>query len=121
MRPSVLIVGGGLAGLTAARLLHQADIEFQLLEARDRLGGRILTADASGNESADGFDLGPSWFWPAMQPKMAALVEELGISIFPQYTDGDIIFQRSSHETPLRYPGCARNRRRCAWWVAPAR
>ena len=83
MRSPVLIVGGGLAGLTAARLLQRAGIGFRLLEARDRLGGRILSADASGNPSADGFDLGPSCVWPAMQPAMAALVDELGIPSFP--------------------------------------
>ncbi len=103
--PHVLIIGGGLAGLTAARLLHRAGIGFQLLEARDRLGGRILSADASGNAAADGFDLGPSWFWPAVQPAMAALVAELGVSVFPQDSAGDIVFQQTLHETPLRFPG----------------
>ena len=84
MNRSVLIVGGGLAGLTAARLLHQAGIGFLLLEARDRLGGRILSSDASGQASDDGFDLGPSWFWPGMQPAMGNLVSDLGLPSFPQ-------------------------------------
>jgi monoamine oxidase len=101
----VLIVGGGLAGLGAARLLHRDGIDFQLREARQRLGGRILTADASGEMSTDGFDLGPSWFWPRMQPSMAALVEELGLVTFPQSSDGDVIFQRMSREAPQRYRG----------------
>src|SRR3546814_5946368 len=80
MRHPVVIIGGGLAGLTAARRLHRAGIDFQLLEARSRLGGRILSAGAAGEAAADGFDLGPSWFWPAMQPRMAVLIEELGRS-----------------------------------------
>ena len=101
----VLIVGGGLAGLTAARLLHRAGIGFQLLEARSRLGGRILSADAAGQASADGFDLGPSWFWPGMQPGLAALVGALGLDSFPQHSDGDVILQRSAREPPQRYPG----------------
>lgn len=105
MRPLILIIGGGLAGLTAARRLHRAGISFLLLEARDRLGGRILTADPGGSPAADGFDLGPSWFWPAMQPELAALAAELGVPIFPQFSDGDILFQRAAHETPQRFPG----------------
>src|SRR5690349_15378932 len=98
MRPAVLIVGGGLAGLCAARLLHREGIDFQLREARSRLGGRILTTDASGEPSTEGFDLGPSWFWPRMQPSIAALVEELGLATFPQSSDGDVIFHRMSRE-----------------------
>lgn len=105
MRDSVLIVGGGLAGLSAARLLSRGGIDFQLREARHRLGGRILTADASGEASTDGFDLGPSWFWPRMQASMAALVEELGLATFPQSSAGDVVFQRMSRETPQRYQG----------------
>lgn len=101
----VLIVGGGLAGLNAARMLQQAGIDFLLLEARDRLGGRILSADAAGQASDDGFDLGPSWFWPEMQPAMGDLVTQLGLSAFPQHDDGDVIFQRTLQEAPKRYPG----------------
>jgi len=104
-RYPVLIVGGGLAGLSAARSLRSAGVDFQLREARPRLGGRILTADASGQAATSGFDLGPSWFWPGMQPAMAALVEELGLATFPQNSDGDIVFQRMSREAPQRCRG----------------
>lgn len=62
----VAIIGAGLAGLSAARRLQQAGVEFVLVEARDRLGGRILTAGENGPPSEDGFDLGPSWYWPHM-------------------------------------------------------
>lgn len=105
MKCPVLIVGGGLSGLTAARVLHGAGVDFQLLEARDRLGGRILSADESGVPSADGFDLGPSWFWPGLHPAMAAFVEELGVSSFPQNAEGDVVFQRGAGLAPQRYPG----------------
>ncbi|KAG7886254.1 hypothetical protein KL936_004932 [Ogataea polymorpha] len=53
----VVIVGGGVAGLKAALDLHSQGIEFVLLEARDRLGGRILT-DRTGLTA---YDMGASW------------------------------------------------------------
>ncbi|MBK5567890.1 FAD-dependent oxidoreductase [Ensifer sp. SSB1] len=101
----ILIVGGGLAGLTAAHHLHEAGIGFQLLEARDRFGGRILSVGTTGEPSGDGFDLGPSWFWPGMQPAMGDLVHRLGLHAFEQNNDGDLIVQRNSHEAPQRYRG----------------
>ena len=101
----VLIVGAGLAGLVAARRLHTAGLDVQVREARERLGGRILSVDASGDPSPDGFDLGPSWFWPRMQPALASLVADLGLRVFPQNSDGDLVFQRMSRETPQRYRG----------------
>ena len=103
MQTTVAIIGGGLAGLYAAKLLHAAGISFILIEARERLGGRILTTDEARTLSRDGFDLGPSWFWPQMQPQMAALVRELSLATFPQHNNGDVVFERMSRETPWRY------------------
>lgn len=105
MQTSVAIVGGGLAGLHAASLLQTAGIDFLLFEARDRLGGRILSTDEAGQESDDGFDLGPSWFWPETQPAFAALVDKLGLATFAQHSDGDVMFERMSREKPQRYRG----------------
>jgi monoamine oxidase len=98
----VAIVGAGLAGLHSARLLEAAGVNFVLVEARDRLGGRILTAGDNGLLSDDGFDLGPSWYWPHIQPAIAALVEELGLRAFVQNSDGDVIFERMSRESAQR-------------------
>jgi monoamine oxidase len=103
MRTQVAIVGGGLAGLRAARLLHEAGVEFVLVEARDRLGGRILTVDHAGQPAEDGFDLGPSWYWPRVQPAVAGLIAEFGLPAFGQNNEGDVIFERMSREGPQRY------------------
>src|SRR5205807_1315743 len=48
IRPDVLIVGAGLAGLCAARRLHEADVSFQILEASDGVGGRVRTDEVEG-------------------------------------------------------------------------
>lgn len=103
IQTTVAVIGGGLAGIYAAKLLGSAGFDFKLIEARDRLGGRILSVDEAGLISEDGFDLGPSWFWPHVQPRLAALVKELGLTSFAQNNDGDVIFERMSRETPGRY------------------
>ena len=107
LRTQVAIVGAGLAGLYAARLLRAAHVECVVLETRDRLGGRALTVDEAGRPAEDGFDLGPSWYWPRMQPAIAALVAELGLASFAQHSDGDVLFERMSREGPRRYRGDA--------------
>jgi monoamine oxidase len=88
MKTEVAIVGGGLAGLALAARLQAADVDFHLFEARSRLGGRIAVL----NTPTGAVDLGPSWFWPG-QPRIANLIEVLGLRAFPQYANGDICFE----------------------------
>jgi len=58
----VVIVGGGMAGLSAAARLKQHGIQFIILEARDRLGGRMHTVDAVAGEDGGGvLELGAQW------------------------------------------------------------
>ncbi|WP_349963228.1 FAD-dependent oxidoreductase [Rhizobium sp. ZPR3] len=99
----VAIIGAGLSGLYTAQKLHAAGVDVLLIEARDRTGGRILTAGEDAMPAADGFDLGPSWFWPAMQPAMAELIDELDLDSFVQHSDGDVVFERMSRERPQRF------------------
>ena len=83
---TVVIIGGGLSGLYAAMELHRAGIDFRLIEARARLGGRILTAAGADASAGGGFDLGPSWFWPHTQPSITAAVDAFGLSVFSQHS-----------------------------------
>ncbi len=93
MNTDVLIAGGGLAGLYLANQLEQAGIDYLLVEARDRLGGRVLSLPARGSDTqADRYDLGPAWFWPG-QPRLMRLANELDVGVFPQYSDGNLVFQ----------------------------
>jgi len=93
MKTDVLIAGGGLAGLYLAYLLEQAGIDYRLVEARSRLGGRVLSVPSSSDGGrADKYDLGPAWFWPG-QPRMLHLADALGLDVFSQYSDGNLVFQ----------------------------
>lgn len=47
--PKIIVIGGGLAGLTAAYRLHQKDMNVELYEARDRVGGRVFSVNIFGN------------------------------------------------------------------------
>lgn len=91
--PDIVIVGGGLSGLALARHLNDAGADFQLLEARNRLGGRIKGLKDAGHT----FDLGPSWYWPG-QPRMAGLAADLGLTTFNQYAKGDLMFETDQGE-----------------------
>lgn len=108
----IAIVGGGLAGLVAAwRLQQQGVRDVVLFEARATVGGRILSVDAHGSRvdtalpALDRFDLGPSWFWPAMQPQLDRLVTELGLERFAQFEDGDLLVERAARQPPQRMRG----------------
>ena len=100
--PRLAIVGGGLAGLCAAWLLEQRGItDYLLVEARTRWGGRI---DGAAN-GPDTFDLGPTWFWPELQPQLDRLVRDLGLARFEQHETGDMVVERSPTEPPMRMRG----------------
>ena len=84
----VAIIGGGVCGLALAHSLHARRTDWRLFEARDRLGGRVLTRHAANGTP---LDLGPTWFWPAHQPSIARLVSDLGLGTFAQTDDGRLL------------------------------
>lgn len=82
---TVAIVGAGLAGLTAARVLTRAEVDVIVLEGRDRVGGRTYSRPASDGTI---LDLGGQWIGPT-QDRLAALAEEVGATTFPTYNIGN--------------------------------
>jgi monoamine oxidase len=99
----VIIVGGGLSGLYAAYLLEQKQTPYLLLEAKPRLGGRILGVQ-NKQYTNHYFDLGPTWIFPHQQ-KIQCLVRQLGITLFKQYTKGNVLYQTSEHQSPKQIKG----------------
>jgi monoamine oxidase len=80
----VLVVGAGLAGLVAARDLTAAGRSVLVLEARDRVGGRVVNQDIGNGKIVE---MGGQWAGPT-QDRLLALAEGLGVATFPTYDTG---------------------------------
>lgn len=85
----VLVVGAGVAGLTAARALRADGLEVAVLEARDRVGGRTVSEQIGNGEQVE---MGGQWVGPT-QDRVLALIAELGLGTFPTRTDGDNLLE----------------------------
>jgi monoamine oxidase len=80
----VCVVGAGYAGLTAARRLDAAGMSVAVLEARNRVGGRIWTEELSGGAVVD---RGGAWLAPR-HDAIFRLAKELGVSTYKTWVKG---------------------------------
>ena len=83
MAHDVVVIGAGLAGLTAARELTRSGFDVAVLEGRDRVGGRTAPAMCAGVP----VDLGASFVGPT-QDAVLKLAADLGCTTTPTYSDG---------------------------------
>lgn len=72
----VVVVGAGIAGLTVANALRHGGVECVVLEARQRIGGRLHTVDLAGSP----VDMGGSWVHHPVGNPMRAFAEQVGVA-----------------------------------------
>jgi monoamine oxidase len=100
----VAVVGGGLAGLTAARNVARKGHSVRVLEARDRVGGRVWNHDLGGGKVSErgGTFVGPT------QDRLMAMASAMKVGTFPTYDNGDDLYVNNVDNPlgliqPMRY------------------
>jgi monoamine oxidase len=96
----IVIIGGGLAGLSLAQRLTAEQRSIAVFEARDRFGGRILSLPEAKQFR---YDFGPGWIWPELQPRIASFIAQHAIEIYPQRCDGISFYQSDRSQPPQAY------------------
>jgi monoamine oxidase len=81
----VVVVGAGFAGLTAARVLASEGLEPVVVEARDRVGGRVVNEEIGDGKVVE---MGGQWVGPT-QDRIAQLARAVGVETFPTHAEGD--------------------------------
>ncbi|PWJ37922.1 flavin monoamine oxidase family protein [Sediminitomix flava] len=99
LKERIIIVGGGLSGLTLAYLLSKNNIHAKIVEASSRIGGRIQTIKGKHDTP---LELGATWFSDLHQ-HFLALIDELGLQKYKQFTEGISLFQTNSFEPPQQF------------------
>jgi monoamine oxidase len=99
-RAEVVVVGAGLAGLTAGLRLHEAGRSVVVLEARNRVGGRCFSRPIAA-QAGDVANMGATFVGPR-QHRIQALLGELGIRKFPTYGRGKLVWYEKGRRIPYR-------------------
>lgn len=98
-KPHVLVLGAGMAGLGAARLLQDAGARVTVIEARDRIGGRSHTSHLWPDLPVD---MGASWIHGTKGNPMTTLAKGLGVSMTPTTYKRAGTFDHQGHEVEFQ-------------------
>lgn len=105
----VIVIGAGMAGLTAARSLKNAGVDVVVLEARERVGGRLHTVDlVSAGGVSSSVDLGAAWIHDGEGSVLLPLVRYLGATMTSARVTELAIRARVLDRVAQRYPDTAK-------------
>ncbi|MCY7405833.1 MAG: FAD-dependent oxidoreductase [Alkalinema sp. CAN_BIN05] len=91
---SAIVIGAGISGLAAAQVLKKAGMTVTVLEARNRIGGRIWTDRSTGTP----VDLGASWIHgPDGGNPVTTLAQSIGAKLFKTDDDRIIVYDRQGN------------------------
>jgi monoamine oxidase len=86
----IAVIGAGFAGLQAAVDAHKAGLSYSIIEANDRVGGKILTTQLVFIGGI--VELGPTWIDNETQPRMTDLTKRYNLKVIERYIEGLGIF-----------------------------
>jgi monoamine oxidase len=92
-RADVIVVGAGLAGLQAATDVAAKGRSVIVVEARKRVGGRLLNRKLGAAHPGKIIEIGGQWVGPT-QTKLLGLAEELGVETFKTYNEGSYVYYK---------------------------
>ncbi|MGZ5219433.1 MAG: flavin monoamine oxidase family protein, partial [Chitinophagaceae bacterium] len=90
-KPKVVIIGAGFAGLSAAYYLYRKKIDFIILEARNRIGGRVFSHNIDPRENLV-IELGAEWVGNS-HTRLQNLCNEFGLELQNNQFESHLVYQ----------------------------
>lgn len=94
----VLIIGAGLTGLTLAKNLEEQGKNYLVLDAQDRIGGRINTIEVDNGTKVE---MGATWYFPHFK-NLFKLLKSLNVSLKEQFMKGYTLYEFSESQKPRK-------------------
>ena len=98
----VVVIGAGLSGLQAAYSARKEGLSVAVLEARDRVGGKVWSVPLASKRGTA--DLGAAWINDSLQPRIWSYVQQFGLQVVKQRLVGKAVMQAEDgnrHEFPF--------------------
>ncbi|WP_158840835.1 FAD-dependent oxidoreductase [Polaribacter sp. L3A8] len=98
MMKKIIILGAGISGIYLGYKLKKVGFSIKILEANNRVGGRIYTKKTNDTK----VELGATWLWKYNE-ELLKVCKELNISLFEQNMNGDALFEGTRTNLPERF------------------